>query len=684
MQRSNRSSLLDVSLLLHCIVRQLYLLIIDTMTQPSASDDVDNLLRQIRDSLLLHPVRGGAVKIVIESETGEEEIHVLKVDYRYPPSPKMTPRPPAPQFVVASTSSLQRDAPNLDDDIRPHQQQQQELLQRCEQQALRIAELEMLLQQRALPSSSPISHSQLVSPAVSTDDDDISSGSSSSDSPLRASDGEADEDGHGAHDDAVAMTDDADDASKPSSCSLPSSDSTAVRKSERSKNNVDRWKPTAEPDAPCQSAGPASSRKKRKTKRHQRSRHDDGDQHSDSSDVMSLEVDSGDNQSATDGADDDDAVKVEVTALVTKLREGYDRRQSVALDSLSKESVLSLCQQVLEEAGDRVASIFAQITALISTSASLRMVGYYLRAVLAHRLKRTSQNCYTRLARDKLGIMSSVDIAAYPALYELVQHHYPTLASADIETWLENPLFSADITWTEWKRYLTKQGRPIIDVALQQFKASVAPFQDWLDLGWVEIYDDERLSGQGVRALRDIHMPKSKAKGTQRDLEAFISVVAVDLHSAGPEFVKVKEPTQEVDPEYLIGMDQQRVFDARRHWIGKINHLPMPHCNLKITGNGKLVQIKPIKAGEVLTLDYGMEYWVHQVTGLDLSEWLSEGSSVCQRGRMGLFTRMYESVLDYSKLLQEKWADSLSCLSSAVEREGLLVELEDHLDAADC
>ena len=29
-------------------------------------------------------------------------------------------------------------------------------------------------------------------------------------------------------------------------------------------------------------------------------------------------------------------------------------------------------------------------------------------------------------------------------------------------------------------------------------------------LGWVEIYDDEKLGGQGVRALRDIHMPASK------------------------------------------------------------------------------------------------------------------------------------------------------------------------------
>ena len=144
-----------------------------------------------------------------------------------------------------------------------------------------------------------------------------------------------------------------------------------------------------------------------------------------------------------------------------------------------------------------------------------------MRAILAHRLKFTSQKCYRRLARETLGVKSPADIAAYPALYEFVQHHYPGLATSAIEVWLGNPIFTADMTWTEWKRYLTKPGRPIIDAALQQFKAPTAPFQDWMELGWVEVYDDGKL-GQGVRALRDIHMPTSKAKQAQRDVSASI------------------------------------------------------------------------------------------------------------------------------------------------------------------
>ena len=68
---------------------------------------------------------------------------------------------------------------------------------------------------------------------------------------------------------------------------------------------------------------------------------------------------------------------------------------------------------MLDEAGDRVAAILGQITSLISTSTSLRMVGYFLRAILAHRLKFNAQNNYKRLARDTLAIKSPADIAAF-------------------------------------------------------------------------------------------------------------------------------------------------------------------------------------------------------------------------------------------------------------------------------
>ena len=521
---------------------------------------------------------------------------MVKIDARRPPSNKpalpLRPRPAPFAELLAATSSLHADGWELRDG------QERGLLQRCNEQQQRITELEQQLrqvQQELQRNARTLLPAAPLSPALSTDDNNSSRASSSNDSPRRASGSEPDEDDH-----AVMTADDVDDASQVSSSSPPSSDvSTSVRKSERSRTSVDRWSPPARSDAPsrtAESAPPSSLHKMRKTKRSKRSHRDDDDdgEHSISSDMNSMEVDSADDD-VDDDVDDDDAV--EVAALVAKLREGYDRRQSLILDSLSKESILSLRQQVLDEAGNLGAStISGQITSLITTSTSLKMVGHCLRAILAHRLKRTSQNRYKRLARDTLGIKSPADIAAYPALYELVQHHYPSLATASIDVWLQNPIFSADVTWTEWKRYLTKPGRPIIDAALQRFKDTTAPFQDWLQLGWVEIYDDERL-GQGVRALCDIHMPTSKAKEAQRDVAASISVVAADLQCAGPAWVLDKAAAREADATYLVQLDRQRVFDARHHWVGKINHLPNRLCNLKLISAGKLVQTRKICGG---------------------------------------------------------------------------------------
>ncbi len=176
--------------------------------------DLDHLLQAIRDGLLLHPAHAGAVRIVIESETGEP-LHVVKVDARRPPAnkPALPPRPrPAPfAELIAATSAVQvdgqeqRDAPERD----------LLLLQQCNEQQQRITELEQRLQQMQQELDQhavPQSPAQLVpfSPASSTDDDS----SNSSDSPHRS-----DDDDLQSSTSPVAMTDDADDAR---SSSLPS------------------------------------------------------------------------------------------------------------------------------------------------------------------------------------------------------------------------------------------------------------------------------------------------------------------------------------------------------------------------------------------------------------------------------------------------------------------------------
>jgi hypothetical protein len=121
------------------------------------------------------------------------------------------------------------------------------------------------------------------------------------------------------------------------------------------------------------------------------------------------------------------------------------------------------------------------------------------------------------------------------------------------------------------------------------------------------------------------------------------------------------------------GWKQQ--FDAQHHWVSRINHLPMPHCNLKLKGNGKLVQRKPIAAGEPLSFGYGVEWWTHRVTSAPWKEWMTTGSMSHRNGSADLFTRMHELVLDCILLLSKEWDKRLSKATSELEREQVLLEL---------
>ena len=663
---------------------------------------LDDALSAIRQALLdrPHPV---LVKIV--NEAGHEELHVFRINAVDAAEPEdlmageeKTPHrlhqpgtTPSPRATV-STSSLSLHSPLAD------------VQQTLGEQRQRIVELESALfraregLRRTLGGSTDDrshdaygadggGHRQGVSsPSASTSAEEVGSSEVGSSEAgvsdieegvsllLQAVDSSSG-DAVATHDIASTTSDESDSTDGRSASSF--------RKSNRQRKPIERldYRPTLSPPLNTKrKSTPASEPKARPAQKIQRLSHTSSSHH----------------QHATVESDADDE-EVEVSALVGQLKEAYEHRATVSIDAVSSHTLLQMTQGALSYNGtvepqqSTLQQCAVQITSLINTSSTLRMLGYYLRAALSHRLKQASSRNYSRLARDVLDIRSSADIAVYPAFFELIKRHCPTVAAAaasggavcatTIEEWLREPLFMADIGWRSWRRYLSKQHHHILETAVQRFLVSIEPYKDWLQLGWVKIYHDERLGGQGVRALRDIHMPSGAGKKKQQDLAASVSVVAADLHCAGPDYIRSQEHAREDDGIYHIQLDRQRVFDARHHWVGKLNHLPMPHCNLRLTGNGKLVQIKRIQAGDAVTLDYGVDYWVYRITGLDVRVWMAEGEVECQRGRMAVFTRMHQTVSDYSKLLQQKWAQPLSSSSSAVEREGLLIELEEHLDA---
>jgi hypothetical protein len=276
-----------------------------------------------------------------------------------------------------------------------------------------------------------------------------------------------------------------------------------------------------------------------------------------------------------------------------------------------------------------------------------------------------------------LGLKSSADITAYPAFYAFVQQHCPSVASGadgvmDLEAWLQEPIFLADIGWAEWRRYLSKSYRWVIDTAIQRFTASLQPPLDWMQRGWVEEDDDARL-GRGVRAVCDIPLASSTCNHGGDN-----HMVAADLG-----LLSRAQPLHGNDAEaawYRFEWDggKQRL-DAEQLWVGRINHLSMSHCNLKLTATGRLVQRRHIAAGDALTFDYGVQWWAHRVTGVTWNKWMTTGTLSCRKGSADLFYRMHESVLDYTPLLAMGWDTRLSNAASEVERETVMMELWEHV-----
>ena len=386
----------------------------------------------------------------------------------------------------------------------------------------------------------------------------------------------------------------------------------------------------------------------------------------------------------------------QVAALVMKFEEAYANRNDTNLEWTSREAVLNLGRDVLGNLLSVVPIDSAsyqqcanKLDHLIATSAATRMLGYYLKGALAAKLKQSHRNQYTRTARTLLQIKSSADITACPAFYEFVQQHCSTTTTTgggmiDIEALLREPIFLADIGWSEWRRYLGKQHCWMICAAIKQFKASLEPVEDWMQRGWVEEYLDDRL-GKGVRAKCDIPLPSIKERrqpcgnAVVADLNIFVQaqkLVALD----GPQQPQTDDnrlsSSSSLASCYRFEWNRgKQVLNAEKLWVGRINHLPGKHCNLRLSSNGKLMQVKPIKTGEALTFDYTMQYWVERVTGITWKQWMAAGAVKSRKGSADLFERMHRTVLDYTSLLSQHWNERFAKAKTELDKEMVMMDL---------
>jgi hypothetical protein len=98
---------------------------------------------------------------------------------------------------------------------------------------------------------------------------------------------------------------------------------------------------------------------------------------------------------------------------------------------------------------------------------------------------------------------------------------------------------------------------------------------------------------------------------------------------------------------FVVTDSKKVLYDLRNSWIGQLNHAPntAPEQNVSAFLDG-VIQDRAIERGEELRWDYGIEYWIFQLTGVDRVEWSDID--------LGLFREMHERVVDYDALLAMK------------------------------
>ena len=182
-----------------------------------------------------------------------------------------------------------------------------------------------------------------------------------------------------------------------------------------------------------------------------------------------------------------------------------------------------------------------------------------------------------------------------------------------------------------------------VDTSVSTTAAAVEGWRDWKNAGLVEVYDQGAL-GQGIRATRLITF--------NTDVLSHSIAAFLDGRPLTPSEVEAKRNVTYVINTSL-SEETPRLLDLEHHWTGKINHAPPRSCNMRFEGL-TLVQAKEINAGEALLVDYGCQYWVHQITGVDYSHWETMGDEEL----LEAFERMHAIVDDYSALLSERLSQS--------------------------
>jgi hypothetical protein len=153
---------------------------------------------------------------------------------------------------------------------------------------------------------------------------------------------------------------------------------------------------------------------------------------------------------------------------------------------------------------------------------------------------------------------------------------------------------------------------------------------DWMDSGIVEVYS-EPVFGQGIRSTYDLYLPPAPHV-------AVVGYISGRLLSK--QHVDAIEDKNQL--RYMYHLGDQTYIDLATQWLGKINHGSPLTANVRFD-SARIVQARVIAAGDPLLVEYGLDYWVLQLTNIDLDLW--------PRGYVATWQQLYKTTDDYTAYL---------------------------------
>jgi hypothetical protein len=140
----------------------------------------------------------------------------------------------------------------------------------------------------------------------------------------------------------------------------------------------------------------------------------------------------------------------------------------------------------------------------------------------------------------------------------------------------------------------------------------------WMRNGWIQVAKHP-VYGRSIVATQDLFLsPECKQKIEALHIHECSPIGSIETATSIP--VHVAETADPEKARYIITVDDTLAYDLVNAWPGLINHAPPDKANTLVLGT-RIYQLRDIRKGDHITYDYGLDYWVFQVTHFEKDKW---------------------------------------------------------------